>query len=229
MTATRFKGFPRECLRFFEQLSKNNNRKWFEAHRGDYEAFVLDPARLFISAMGERLRAIAPKIVADPRIDKSIFRIHRDTRFSKDKNPYKTHLAIFMWEGRGKKLDCPGFYFHLEPNSLIIGGGIYIFNKDLLATYRTAVDDKRRGCDLEKILGTANRHFPEPMHSDLYKKVPRGFSPDHPRAELLKYKGLTVGEETPVPASIHSARCLDYVYKRFEKVAALHRWLRKMV
>jgi uncharacterized protein (TIGR02453 family) len=229
MTATDFKGFPRECLHFFEQLSKNNNRKWFEAHRGDYESFVLDPARLFISAMGERLTAIAPNIVADPRIDKSIFRIHRDVRFSKDKNPYKTHLAIFMWEGRGKKLDCPGFYFHLEPKSLIIGGGIYIFNKDLLAVFRTAVDDKRRGRDLEKLLAAVHRHFPASIHSEQYKRVPRGFPPDHVRAELLKFKGLTVGEETPVPASVHSARCLDYVYQRFEKMAGIHHWLRKMI
>jgi uncharacterized protein (TIGR02453 family) len=228
MTTTEFTGFPGECLRFFTQLSRNNNRTWFEAHRQEYEEYVLDPARLFISAMGKRLRAIAPNIVADPRIDKGIFRIHRDTRFSKDKSPYKTHLAIFMWEGEGKKLDCPGFYFQLEPKSLVIGGGIYIFNKNQLAAYRRTVDDDRRGGELVKILETARRHFPVPMQSGMYKKVPRGYPPDHPRAELLKHQGLTVGEETPVPTSVHSARCLDYVYKRFEKMAGLQRWLREM-
>jgi uncharacterized protein (DUF2461 family) len=125
-------------------------------------------------------------------------------------------------------MDSPGFYFHLEPGTMIIGGGIYVFNKDLLAAYRKAVDDTRRGRELEKVLKAARKHFPVPMHYDLYKKVPRGFSPDHPRADLLKYKGLTVGEETGVPAVIHTARCLDYVYRRFEKMAGLHRWLRRM-
>ena len=81
-----FRGFPKECVQFFTELEKNNNKHWFETHRKDYEEYVLNPARQFVLTMGERLKKISPGIVADPRIDKSIFRIYRDTRFSKNKS-----------------------------------------------------------------------------------------------------------------------------------------------
>ena len=98
-----FNGFPKEGLKFLANLKKNNTKLWFEQHREDYNEFVLGPARDFVVAMGDKLKKISPKIIADPRIDKSIFRIYRDTRFSKDKSPYKTNIGIYFWEGKSKK------------------------------------------------------------------------------------------------------------------------------
>jgi len=108
----KFNGFPRQYFTFFNQLKKNNTREWFEEHRGDYDEFVLDPAREFVIAMGEKLRKIAPAVNAIPKINQSLFKINRDVRFSKDKSPYKTNMGIWFWEGRGKRMESSGFYFH---------------------------------------------------------------------------------------------------------------------
>lgn len=220
-----FGGFPRACPRFFGKLKRNNNREWFTAHKGEFEEVVLEPARQFVLAVGERLQDLAPGVHADPRVDRSIFRVHRDTRFAKDKSPYKTHLAILFWEGPRKKLECPGFYFHLEANSLLLGGGIYMFSKELLAGYRQAVGNGGRGPALASFLAAAEQSFPNAIEQPRYQRVPRGFPADHAHAELLKCKGITIGTQGPIPAALYTPACVDLVIEEFKKMVPLHRWL----
>src|SRR5213083_1396570 len=97
-----FTGFDPAALDFLRGLGEHNDRAWFEAHRADYEGLLLAPARELVIALGERLTAIAPGLRADPRVNGSILRINRDTRFSNDKRPYKTHLDLWLWEGDGR-------------------------------------------------------------------------------------------------------------------------------
>ena len=104
-----FKGFPEECVEFYRDLSKNNNKVWFKEHKNDFEEYVIKPARDFVFEMGERLQIIAPGINADSRFNRSLFRINRDIRFSRDKTPYKTHLAVWFWGGSGKRMESSGF------------------------------------------------------------------------------------------------------------------------
>ena len=91
-----FGGFPRELIDYLTELGKNNNREWFEAHRGDYECHLLEPAREFVNVMGECLKALGADIHAEPRVRGSIFAINRDIRFSKNKTPYKTYLDLWL-------------------------------------------------------------------------------------------------------------------------------------
>jgi uncharacterized protein (TIGR02453 family) len=121
---TAFNGFSKELPKFFQNLKKNNTKPWFEKHRNEYEEFVLGPAREFVVEMGTRLRKIAPEINAIPKINQSLFKINRDVRFSKDKSPYKTSMGIWFWEGRRKRMECSGFYFHLEDQRMFFGMGI---------------------------------------------------------------------------------------------------------
>ncbi|MCP4601319.1 MAG: DUF2461 domain-containing protein [Proteobacteria bacterium] len=228
MPSIKFRGFPKECVQFLSDLEAHNDRQWFKRNKGEYEKFVLDPARSFVLAMGERLSKIAPDIHAEPLVDKSIFRIHRDTRFSKDKRPFKTHLAILFWEGDAKKLESPGFYFHLDKDQLLIGGGLHTFTKDQLVTYRTWVDNEKRGTELEKTLAKSKKSFPANLEMDCYKRVPQGFPKDHPRAELLKQKGVVLGEQGKIPSAIHTGKVIEYIYRRFEKMLPLHKWLLAM-
>ena len=228
MATKGFSGFPKEGLGFLAELERHNDRDWFKTNKVRFEDTVMAPARDFVTALGERLQAVAPDLVADPRTDRSIFRLHRDTRFSKNKSPYKTHLAIFLWEGQGKKMECPGLYFHLEKDKLMLGGGIYCFTKEQLEAWRKSVVDRRRGPEIVRVLKEAQKAFPGPMHGEPYKRVPRGYAKDHPRAELLKLKGVTVGVEGPVPKSLHTRRAVEYVAARFERMAPLHRWLVKL-
>ncbi|MEI6613544.1 MAG: DUF2461 domain-containing protein, partial [Chrysiogenales bacterium] len=115
-----FRGFSKKTVEFFKDLAANNNREWFAAQRNNYEENVLQPARAFVVAMGERLQRLTPGITANPRTDGSLFRIYRDTRFSPDKSPYKTHMGIFFWEGKRPRMECSGYYFHLEPPNLML-------------------------------------------------------------------------------------------------------------
>lgn len=225
---TVFSGFTKETVRFYTALRKNNDRDWFEANRETYERHVMAPAKLFVTAMGERLRSIVPGVVAVPKVNKSIFRINRDTRFSHDPSPYKTNLGLYFWDGARSRMESAGFYVGLEPPDIMLGGGMYVIPDALLGRYRQAVVDPKRGADLAKIVA-ALRAIPGcAVEGSHYKRVPAGFDPGHKNAELLKHKGLYAGFGTKVPEELFSAAFVDYCLERFEPVAPLHRWLMKL-
>ena len=218
-----FPGFPEETMTFLSGLAKNNKKVWFDAHRSDYERYILWPARAFTEALGERLTAIAPGIIAEPGVNGSIFRIYRDTRFSKDKTPYKTHLGIFCWEGEGPKMECPGFYFHLQPPNLMLGGGIHIFSKPLLEEYRRSVVHPTHGMKLAAAVSKVSKSLNIGGHH--YKRVPRGYDPDHPFAQFLLFNGLTAGTEMKIPKDLHKPEIVDHCFDVFSKMMPVHEWL----
>ncbi len=220
-----FKGFPKECVRFFANLTENNNKLWFDQHRNEYDTFVAAPSRAFVSEMGKRLKEISPAVHADPRVNKSLFKIHRDTRFSKDKTPFKTHMGIMFWEGNRPRMECSCYYFHLSPPNLIIGVGIYQFPKLLLEEYRNSVVNPLHGPQLGKAIDEVTQNTDFNLGGELYKKTPRGFDPEHKNAEFLLYKGLHIGTESKIPLEFYSSQILDYCFERYEKMAPLHRWL----
>jgi uncharacterized protein (TIGR02453 family) len=224
-----FSGFPRESVQFFASLRENNNKVWFDSHRKEYDTYVLEPARSFVVALGERLRDSAPGIQADPRTNRSIFRIHRDTRFSNDKSPYKTHLALFFWEGSGPRMENPGFYFHFDDETLILGEGIYRFPGDMLGTYRESVVHPEQGKQLEEALEDIRKKGRYTMGVGKYKRVPRGYDRAHPRAELLLYDGLHAGESVPIPEYLFSTSLIDRCCSVFSDLLPLHRWLVELV
>ena len=223
-----FSGFTKETVRFYAALRKNNNRPWFEAHRATYEDHVIAPAKLFVSAMGERLKTIVPHIVAIPAVNKSIFRIYRDTRFSLDPAPYKTNLGIYFWDGRRSRMESSGFYFGLEPPEFYLGGGMYMIPDNLLGKFRKDVVDKKRGAEIGRIAAAIRAHEGYCVEGGHYKRVPAGFDPGHPNAELLKHNGLYASFTSKVPGEFYSAGLVDYCFERFELTVPLHRWLMKL-
>ncbi len=223
-----FTGFTRETVRFYAELRENNNRAWFEENRATYESRVLAPAKLFVAAMGERLKTIVPGIVAVPAVNKSIFRINRDTRFSLDPRPYKTNLGLYFWDRAHSRMESAGYYVGLEPPDIMLGGGMYVIPDALLGRYRKAAADPRRGGELAKIV-TALRAIPGcTVEGSHYKRVPAGIDPGHRNAELLKHKGLYASFEAKVPGEFFGAEFVDYCFERFAPVAPLHRWLMKL-
>ena len=218
-----FTGFPPECVQFLSDLAANNDREWFKARKGDFDRHVVDPARGFVEALGARLMEAVPGVVADPRVDGSIFRIYRDTRFAKDKSPYKRHLGIFLWEGEGPKMECPGFYFHLEPPNLMLGGGIHLFSRQLLAGFRDSVVHPKHGPDLVRAVMEVSRTLKiGGLH---YRKVPRGYDGDHQYAQFLLYNGLTAWTEGPIPDQLYTPDIVELAYRAFELMLPMHRWL----
>jgi len=221
----RFTGFPKQSLTFFRNLTKNNNKMWFDQNKDVYEQQVLIPARDFIVAMGDKLKKIAPGVHADPRVNKSIFRLNRDIRFSHDKTPYKTHLGLWFWEGQRPRMECSGFYFHLESNRFMLGVGLYVFPKDMLETYRQSVVHPKHGPALAKAITAIKINKDYYVGDQHYKKTPQGYDPAHKNAEYLLYDGLYAGVELPVSTELFSEGLVDLCFEHYKKMAPLHHWL----
>lgn len=219
-----FPGFPAACLTFLEQLAQHNDRAWFAGHKDEFEQHVLDPARRFVVALGGRLRPIAPGVHAEPQVDRSIFRLARDVRFSLDKSPYKTSLGIFCWEGDRPKMECPGFYLHFDPSTLMLGAGIYAFPAPMLQAYREAVVDPGRGGELAGIVAALRERGGYDLGGQHYKKPPRGYATDPSLAGLLLHNGLYAGLETD-PELALGPQLLEQCTAHFTTLAPLHRWL----
>ncbi len=182
-----FNGFSRETVTFFEELRKNNSKEWFEEHREDYENHVRTPSREFVIAMGNRLKDISPYVHAEPKVNRSLFRIHRDIRFSRDKSPYKTVMGIWFWDGSRHRMECSGYYFHLEPPNLMLGVGVYIFPKSMLKLYRDSVVHPVYGPALVKAVdAVTGKRAGNKAGNKAGKKATPG----------KKGKGTTTGKET---------------------------------
>jgi len=135
--STAFAGFPREGLEFLEGLAKDNTREYFDIHRDTYQSALLQPAKDFVVALGEELQArVAPGIRAEPRINGSILRINRDTRFSADKRPYKEHVDFWFWEGGAPSRERPGLFMRLRPATVTLGAGMHRFEPPTLTPRR---------------------------------------------------------------------------------------------
>lgn len=186
--------FPKEALKFLKNLETNNNKGWFEEHRGEYHEFVLEPLKTLVAAIGPAFARKLPGLRYEPRVNGSIFRVNRDTRFSKDKRPYKTHAAAFLWVGSKEKLACPGVYFHLEANKLMIASGLYMFAPDSLSFYRRFAAEK--GDEIARAVKKAEKAGFE-IGGEKLKKVPPGFPKESKYAEFLKMKGFHAWKEYP--------------------------------
>ncbi len=226
-----FRGFPQKGLDFLANLVKNNEKTWFEANKNIYEEFLVAPALAFITDFGKLLqKEISRDIVYNTRTNGSgsMFRIYRDTRFSADKSPYKTHVGIYFWEGPGKKMSKPGFYFHLESNGALMYAGKYEFSKEELQKFRDAVADDKKGKELEKAIGFVRKAGDYETGDVHYKRVPQGYAPDHPRAELLRHNTLYAKSPSISVKVITSAELLDVCLEHSRNMDPLERWLVKL-
>jgi len=217
-----FSGFGDATFRFMRDLGRNNDKAWFQAHRTAYEEDLLEPAMAFIEAIGPLLARFSPGVRAEPKIGGSMMRINRDTRFSPDKRPYKDHLDMTFKLGPVKT--SPGYWFRLTPKELILGAGMHMLDKPDLERYRKAVDAERSGAELAKIV-TKEERAGYDVGGEHYKRVPAGFSPDHPREALLRHAGIYVGTDMKVPAEAKTARFPAFCAARYQKMAPLMDWL----
>jgi len=218
--------FPKSAVEFLSKLKRNNNKDWFEKHRDEFQISIIEPAQEFVIVLGELLRTIVPDIIAIPKIDKSIFRLHRDVRFSKNKSPYKTNLGILFWEGERKKMECSGFYFHIEPNNFYIATGIYIFTGELLKEYRNSVSNPDNAKELEAIIKKLKKKGYE-IGGKFYRQVPRGLDKGYPFAEYFLYNSLYAYDETLPLKDLYKQDIVKYSFKKFKEMLPIHQWLVK--
>lgn len=214
-------------LRFIAQLKRNNNREWFQKNKARYEQELRDPLLRFIEAFAPRLRKISPHFVADPRpVGGSLFRIYRDTRFSKDKSPYKTHAGVQFRHERAKDVHAPGFYLHIEPRQVFCGVGIWHPDGPTLAKLRAALVDDPAGW---KRARNAKRFVDRfTLGGESLKRPPRGFDPDHPLIEDLMRKDFIASVQFPDKA-LESAKFVDQFAATCADAKPFMRFLAKAV
>lgn len=225
--ALHFTGFADSRLSFFRALAKHQDREWFLAHKHEYENGWHAPMLALLTEARAKLDPIYRHCeLAEPKV----MRIHRDVRFSKDKSPYKTWIGGGVSVARGAKLpEAPAaLYMHagLGHGSTACFGaaGIYGMMPDTLARYRKALLDDARGREVAGIVSRLEKKGFEVGAMETLKKVPRGVDPDHPRARLLKMKGLIVSFVPPT-ASLTKRALLDHVVERARAAAPLVEWL----
>lgn len=193
-----FAGFQPDAIRFLLELRANNDRGWFQPRKAEYERLLKEPLEALCMVLGERFAARKIPLRADAH---SPFRIYRDVRFSHDKSPYKTHVsASFGWTGSGAtppagkatEVHGVGGYFHFEPDEAYAGGGMWHPERPRLEAWRELVArHPERVRDVAD--ATAFRHEFGALSGERLKRVPPGYPPDHPEAELLKLKDVTFG------------------------------------
>jgi uncharacterized protein (TIGR02453 family) len=187
VAATKRASFGPELFRFLADLEANNNREWFAANKDRYEEHLLEPALAFIDAFAPRLAKISPHFRADARPSGgSLFRIYRDTRFSKDKTPYKTNLGIHFRHEHAKDAYAPGYYLHIGPNEVFAGGGIWHPDTSAATRIREAIVAHPQGWKRATRGGTFAKRLE--LGGDALKSVPRWADPEHPFADDLKRK-----------------------------------------
>ena len=220
--------FTQASLRFFRDLAKNNKKEWFEAHRAEYEGEVREPMRELIEEMNARFARFAPEIGGDPK--RSMFRINRDTRFSKDKSPYKTHAACWFHHksarghvGGEANEGSAGFYFHLQPGGKsMVGGGLWMPPRAQLDKLRDAIGENP--ASFGRMANGLTKRFGGLGDEAMLKRMPRGFAEDHPGAKWLRYTSFTSGRQL-TDAQVTGSRLPSLLAEDFRQLLPLVRWL----
>jgi uncharacterized protein (TIGR02453 family) len=220
---TAFDGFPPETIRFLGELRANNRKDWFDAHRSDYEACWVAPAKAFVVAAGQQLTELAPGIRAEPRVLGSILRINRDTRFSRDPSPYKDHLDFWFWEGERRRA-VSGFFARLTPEFLGVGAGCHGFDAERLPVFRQAVADPGSGAELAGIAQRLEAAGYQLAGATL-KRPPAGWADGGPAERFLLHKALFVHHDEPADERVQTAAVLSTCMRHWSALAPLHRWL----
>jgi uncharacterized protein (TIGR02453 family) len=220
-----FSAFPKEGLHFLRLLKRHNNREWFQQHKGIYETHVKAPIHNLIEALGCDFQKFAPELVASPKV--SAYRIHRDTRFAKDKSPYKTHVAAVFPHAALGKHEGAALYLHIDPSQLFVGGGLYMPLPEDLQVLRNYIAKNPKG--LQRIIqAPAFRKMFGSISGEQLTRVPRGFPSDHPAAEYLRYKQFLASRDLDVDV-VTSPRFYSVVVETFRGLLPFIRFLNEPI
>jgi uncharacterized protein (TIGR02453 family) len=217
MKKSMFPGFSPEAIEFLRALKRNNRRDWFQPRKEKYEALIKAPMLEFVAGVNEELARFAPAYVTPP--EKAVYRIYRDTRFSPDKTPYKTHVAAIFPRNTAAKREGAVFYLHFTATELLAFAGVYSPDRDELLAYRSLLRDNHE--EFETILNNKSlRKLVGGLQGEQRSRMPKGFPVDHPAEALLRQKQWYL-ESTLDIGLLTTPRAVPELAKRFAVMAPM--------
>ncbi len=222
-----FQGFSKKTLAFLNSIKNNNNKEWFEAHRNEYESLILHPSRAFVVEMGEHLQALEPTINAEPKINKSLYKIYRDTRrMGANKAPIKHRIGFIFWQGSGKRMQSSAFYMHFSPEELYVAVGVRWFEKPMLDAFRAYIKSDEKRQELQNILTAIKAKNKGYTHLEKgYKRYPRGFDAGMPNADLSLYKGMATFKLLNPHLIEDGEKLIETLYEIYEDMHPLQQFM----
>ncbi len=215
--------FTARTFTFLATLAGNNTREWFQTHQQEYEKFVRMPAMQLIGDMADELPTISPYFTAQPRkVGGSLMRVQRDTRFSRDKTPYKTNIGIQFRHERGKDIHAPGFYLHIAPDDCFLGIGLWHPDTRTLAKIREALAKRGASWLAARDDKDFRHHFA--LSGDFLVNPPRGFANDHPLLDDLRRKDF-IALAPMTSAQVTGTTLLPLMVRHFHRAAPYMRFL----
>ncbi|QDV67209.1 hypothetical protein Poly24_09020 [Rosistilla carotiformis] len=212
-----------DCLQFLEELRHNNDRQWFAENKERYEASVREPSLRLIEAIGPRLEKLSPFFPAvAKRVGGSLMRIHRDTRFAKDKTPYKTNIGIQFRHEAGKDVHAPGFYVHFEPERCFVGAGCWHPDSQALLAIRRKIDDEPTRWKRARDAKAFRENYR--LEGESLKTTPRDFFKDHPLIDDLRRKDF-IGLSPLAESDVTSPDLVTTILAKFRAARALMQFL----
>lgn len=218
-----FTGFPKEGLTFLSDIIINNSKEWLDAHKDEYEKYILAPNRAYVEEMGEHLQILVPHIHAIPKINQSLFRIYRDARFHR-LDPIKERIGLIFWQGATHRMQSSSFYMHYDPFEVFVAAGIRRFKPPLLSAYREYIKNDTKRENLHKILETLKQKgysIPEPQ----FKRYPKNLNKEDKYAYLYLYGAMYAYTTFPPDETFHSEAIIDKNFKIYEDMFELHQWV----
>lgn len=228
--------FSEQTFKFLRQLARNNSKEWFNANKSRYEEQVRGPALRLITDMGEPLKAISPELTAIPKaVGGSLFRIHRDTRFAKDKRPYKTNVGMYFSHAAARKtargdagnaapgrLDAPGLYLNIEPGQCFLGGGIWHPQSETVKRIRDYMVSNPASWKKATRAPAFKRVYA--LGGDALKRPPKGYDPEHELIEDLKRKDFIASTHVD-DSLLLSPKLVSELSRRFSRMGPMLDWL----
>ncbi len=222
-----FNGFSKKGIEFLKELEKNNTKEWFELHRHIWQKEIKDVSSSFVLEMGETLQILLPEINFEPKVGKSLFKIYRDVRFSKDKTPIKSKIGHIFWQGTTHKMQSSSFYIHYNKNSYFIASGIRSFKPELLKKYRQYIMIDSHAKELDGILkDIKSKGYDLPEFG--FKRVPKNFDKESKLSYLSKYKSMFAYKEFPIDDIFFSEKIIDRCFKIYQDLFQLQQFVYKI-
>jgi uncharacterized protein (TIGR02453 family) len=220
---SRFSGFSPDALSFLRSLKRNNRREWFQPRKEKYEALIKAPMLEFVAALNEEMARFAPAYVTPPA--KAVYRIYRDTRFSPNKTPYKTHIAAIFPRSSAVKREGAVFYIHFTEKELLAFGGVWGPDRDELLAYRTLLQQNHE--EFQSLLNNKSlRKTVGGLQGEQLSRMPKGFPVDHPAEGLLRQKQWYLESTLPISV-LTTPRVVPELAKRFAVMAPMVEFLNR--